>query len=111
MTEKVELALLAIVVVSCWLGCMGMLRMREPTQQLHYLSLPAGIAGAVLPFAFFCATGWSLATVKAALIGLFLIAANSVVTHASARAFRARKHGHWEPRQGDRIEFLKGGES
>ena len=32
---------------------------------------------------------------------------NSVGTHATARAFRARELGHWEPRDGDPIEFVR----
>lgn len=111
MIADIDLALLAVIVAACWLGCIGMLRMREPTQQLHFISLAGGIGGAVLPFAFLCAAGWSIATLKAALVALFLIAANSVVAHASARAFRARKLGHWEPREDEGVEFLHGGKS
>lgn len=109
MIEKIELALLALLVLSCWLGCLGMLRVREPTQALHYLSLPAGFGAALLPIAVWCATGWSITTLKAALIALFLMAANSVVTHATARAFRVRKLGHWQPRTEDHVEFLTRG--
>ncbi len=100
-------ALLAAIVVSCWIGCIGMLRMRDPNQALHYLSFPAAVAAALLPFAFLCLSGWSPATLKAALVALFLLASNAVVTHATARAFRVRAIGHWEPRKGDAIEFVR----
>lgn len=111
MIRDFELALLGLLILACWLGCVGMLRMREPTQALHYLALPSAIASPLLPLAMGCATGWSIATVKAALIAFFLIATNSVVAHATARAIRVRRIGHWEPRKGDDVEFLGRGES
>ena len=107
MIAMVEYALLAAIAVSCWIGCIGMLRMRDPNQALHYLSFPAAIAAVLLPFAFLCLSGWSLATLKATLIALFLLASNAVVTHATARAFRVRAIGHWEPRKGDAVEFVR----
>lgn len=104
--EDIELALLAVLVLSCWLGCLGMVRMKTPTQALHYLALPSAMGSALLPFAILCTTGWSVAMLKAALIAFFLIASNSVVAHATARAFRMRSVGHWQPRSDDRcIEF------
>lgn len=107
MILAIQNALLTAIVVSCWLGCIGMLRMRDPYQALHYLSFPAGVGGVLLPFAFFCVSGWTLATLKAALIALLLLASNSVVTHATARAFRVRELGHWEPEDGDKIEIVQ----
>lgn len=100
-----ELVPLTLLVAVCWIGCIGMLRMRNPTQALHFLSLPAGFGGALLPLVYICASGWTSATLKSAVIALFLIAANSVVTHATARAFRVRDVGHWQPESGDQIEF------
>jgi len=101
-----ESILLGIVALSAWLGVIGMLRMREPTQALHYLSLPA-IGGVALTIAVFLETGPSQAFWKTLVISLMLLAVNSVVTHASARAFRTRELGHWEPRDGDPIEFVR----
>ena len=101
-----EPILLGIVALSAWLGVIGMLRMREPTQALHYLSLPA-IGGVALTIAVFLETGPSQAFWKTLVISLMLLAVNSVVTHASARAFRTRELGHWEPRDGDPIEFVR----
>lgn len=101
-----EAILLGIVVLSAWLGVIGMLRMREPTQALHYLSLPA-VGGIALTIAVFLETGPSQAFWKTLAICFMLLAVNSVVTHASARAFRTRELGHWEPRDGDPIEFVR----
>ncbi len=105
MTGDIQFALLAMLVLCCWLGCLGMVRMKTPTQALHYLALPSAIGSVLLPAAIFCVTGWSIAMLKGALIAFFLIATNSVVAHATARAFRVRSVGHWEPRAGDRIDF------
>ncbi|HEV2576021.1 MAG TPA: monovalent cation/H(+) antiporter subunit G [Acidobacteriaceae bacterium] len=101
-----EAILLAIVVLLCWLGCAGMLRMREPTQSLHYLALPA-MGTVALTAAVFVSTGNSSAAWKTLFISITLLAINSVVAHATARAFRIRKLGHWEPRDGDRVEFVR----
>ena len=103
----IQNVLLGAIVLSCWLGCIGMLRMKDPTQALHYLSFPNGIAAVLLPFAFFCVSGWSIATLKAAMIALLLLASNSVVTQATARAIRVRTLGHWEPHKDDGIEFVE----
>jgi multisubunit Na+/H+ antiporter MnhG subunit len=106
MIQVLQNGLLAALATSCWLGCIGMLRMKEPTQALHYLSLAGGLGGVLLPSAYLCVAGWSIATLKAAIIGILLLAGNAVVSHATARAIRVRKIGHWEPREGDRIEFV-----
>jgi multisubunit Na+/H+ antiporter MnhG subunit len=103
--------LLGIVVLSCWAGALGMLRMRYPVQALHYLTLPAAVGMAALIVAVFLELGFGQASVKTLLIGVVLLGINSVVAHATARAFRARELGHWEPRDGDPFEFVSGAHS
>ena len=109
MTPKqiIEAVFLAGVVLTCWLGVIGMVRMREPMQALHYLSLPACVGSVLLTVAVFIESGSSNLAWKTLLIAVALLAANSVVTHAIARAFRTRELGHWEPRPGDPVEFVK----
>ena len=99
--------LLVCVMIFCWLGVLGMWRMREPMQALHYLSLPACGATVLLTVAVFLETGNTQAGWKTLLICAFLVAINSVVTHATARAFRSRELGHWQPRPGDPVEFVR----
>jgi multisubunit Na+/H+ antiporter MnhG subunit len=101
-----EWIVLAIVVLACWLGVIGVLRMKEPTQALHYLSLPA-VGAIALTVGVFLQTGPSQAAWKTIAIAVMLLAVNSVVTHATARAFRTRELGHWEPLDGDPIEFVR----
>jgi multisubunit Na+/H+ antiporter MnhG subunit len=98
--------LLGSLVISCWLGVLGMWRMREPIQALHYLALPVWGATIFLAAAVFLQTGNGQAAWKTLLICLVLLAINSVVAHATARAFRVRELGHWQPRDGDPIEFV-----
>ncbi len=98
---------LTLVVAACWLGVLGMWRMKTPTEALHYLALPgtAGVAGLIA--AVFLATGNSQTAWKTVLTGAVLVASNSIVAHATARAFRARALGHWEPLDGDPMERFR----
>lgn len=101
--------LLGLSALACWLGALGMIRMRDPFQALHYLSLPAIPGMAALTAAVWVETGWTQATWKCGIILAILMASNSVGTHAAARAFRAREKGHWEALPGDsEVEFLTG---
>jgi monovalent cation/proton antiporter MnhG/PhaG subunit len=102
-----ETLLLVLLVLACWLGVLGMWRMREPMQALHYLSLPASLGGMFLVIAVFLEEGSSQISWKTLLIAAILFTINSVGTHATARAFRARELGHWEPLDGDPIEFVR----
>ena len=106
MKSIIEAVLLGLAVLSCWLGALGMVRMREPMQALHYLALPA-IGALLLTVAVFVRTGPSQAAWKTLLIALIVLGINSVVAHATARAFRTRELGHWEPLDGDPMEFVR----
>lgn len=98
--------LLGAVVILTWVGVIGMWRMRDPMQALHYLSLPGSLGVAALTAAVFVETGMSSEAWKTLLIALVMLGINSVVTHATARAFRTRELGHWQPRDGDPMEFV-----
>ncbi len=102
-----ETILLTLLVLACWLGVLGMWRMREPMQALHYLSLPASVGVVFLVLAVFLEEGDSQISWKTLIIAAVLFAINSVGAHAAARAFRARELGHWEPRNGDPFEFVR----
>jgi monovalent cation/proton antiporter MnhG/PhaG subunit len=102
-----EPVFLILLVVLCWLAVLGMWRMREPMQALHYLSLPASVGGIALVIAVFLEEGSSQISWKTVLIAAILLAINSVGGHATARAFRTRELGHWEPLNGDPIEFVR----
>ncbi len=98
--------LLGVVVVTTWIGIAGMLRMRDATQALHYLAVPGTLGVAALTAAVFVQSGVSPLAWKMLLIAVILFGINSVVTHATGRAFRTRELGHWQPRDGDPVEFV-----
>jgi multisubunit Na+/H+ antiporter MnhG subunit len=102
-----ENVLLSVVVLSCWLGVIGMWVMPQPIQALHYLALPASAGMMALIVAVWLVEGNTQASWKALLIGAVLLGINSVVAHATARAFRSRELGHWEPLEGDLVEFVR----
>ena len=98
--------MLGVVVISTWAGVVGMWRMPEPMQALHYISLPGSVGVAALTAAVFAETGMSSEAWKMLLIAIVMLGINSVVTHATARAFRTRELGHWQPKDGDPMEFV-----
>jgi multisubunit Na+/H+ antiporter MnhG subunit len=102
-----ERGLFILVMLLSWLGVLGMWRMREPMQALHYLSLPACGAMTFLTIGVFLECGNSQASWKTLLICTLFFFSNSVVTHATARAFRSRDVGHWQALPGDDVEFVR----
>lgn len=98
---------LGLVVLLSWLGVIGMWRMKEPTQAMHYFSLPATGGTLLLTLAVLISQGVGELFWKVLVITAVLWSTNSVVNHATARAFRARKLGHWEPLAGDPVEVVQ----
>ncbi len=98
--------LLGLTVLSCWIGVIGMLRMRNPYEALHFLAVPATIGVSSLTVAVFVEAGFGSTFLKVSLIAGVIMAINSVVAHATARAFRTREVGHWEPLDGDALEWV-----
>ena len=99
------LVLLSATVALCWLGTIGMWRMREPVQALHYLSLPASLGAILLTIAVFLEKGLGQVAFKTALIAAVMLGINSVVSHATARAFRLRQLGTGESFDPDALRF------
>ena len=91
--------LIALAVFFCLVGALGVLRMRDAYQRLHYLSLPCSVAGWLVAGAVLIAEKQKQAGVKAVLIALVLFAINAVVTQATARAAWVRSEGQWPPRE------------
>ncbi|HEY0786072.1 MAG TPA: monovalent cation/H(+) antiporter subunit G [Acidobacteriaceae bacterium] len=99
--------LLGLTVACCALGVLGMWRMPNPTQALHYLSLPSAMGSITLTLAVLVQSGFHPVFFKTAAIAAVLLSFNAVVTHATARAFRVRDLGHWEPRDGDPFTWVE----
>lgn len=105
-SNVVVIVMLTLVVLSCWLGAIGMWWMREPVEALHYLSLPAAAGMAALAVAVFLVEKNTQMSWKTILIWMLLLGINSVLAHATAQAFRKRELGHWEPMDGDPMDFV-----
>lgn len=93
----------AIAILSSWL----MLRMRDEVQMLHFIAPPASVSAVLITAAVFVQQGWKSESFKALLIAVILALMNSVVTHATARAFRIRKvRDSWDPVRGEEVPLL-----
>lgn len=92
-----------IALICSWL----MLRMRDEYQMMHFISPPASVSAILITIAIFVQRGARPESFKAVFITLILLLMNSVVTHATARAFRIRDvRGHWKPRDGEQVPVL-----
>lgn len=91
-------SLLAITALACVVGVLGMWRMRKPIQALQYLALPATIGMGCLALAVLLQTGFGSTFLKSVAIAFVLLGINSVVAHASGRAFRIREAGGFQRR-------------
>jgi multisubunit Na+/H+ antiporter MnhG subunit len=80
--------------------------MREPVQGIHYLGMPATLGAVAVSIAVLLQTGPGSTFFKTLFLALLMVSINSVVGHATARAFRTRELGHWEPRAGDPMESV-----
>ena len=98
--------LLGLTVLCVWLGSAGMVRVRRPMQGLHYVGLPGAMGTMLLTAAMFVQQGFTVLSWKTLLIAVVMLSINSVVAHATARAFRVREVGHWEHRHGDDVEII-----
>lgn len=99
-------ALLVLTVLCVWIGCIGMVRARQPVQALHFLSVPGATGVVLLTVAVFVQSGSTMLSWKMVLTAAVLFGINSVVSHATARAFRVRDTGMWQHRHGDDMELV-----
>lgn len=89
-----------IALLSSWL----MLRMKDEYQMMHFMSPPASVSIIFITVAIFLQQGRKPESFKALFITVVLLMMNSVVTHATARAFRIREsREHWHPQQGEEV--------
>lgn len=96
-------ALVAAAVVIAVISVLGMLRMRDPYQRLHYISGTAALTPLCITIAIFLQDGIKPESFKAVVVTLVLIAMNTVVTHAAARAFRLAETKDWNPDSGEEV--------
>ena len=104
-------ALVAVAVVVAIVSVLGMLRMRDPYQRMHYISPPASLTPLLITIAIFLQDGMKPESFKAVVITFVLIGMNTVVTHAAARAFRISETKNWKPAPGEEVPIHESDEA
>ena len=95
--------LLAAGVLVALVSVLGMMRMRDPVQRMHYIAPPASVSAVLLTIAIFLQDGMKPESFKALATTLVLIGMNTAVTHAAARAFRIADNKDWKPERGEEV--------
>ncbi len=102
-TTAVEV-LLGVAVVSAWICCLGMVIMSDFFERLHYMASVSTVSMFAVLAAVIIQDGWGQATIKTFLIAVVIFLLNAVLTHATARAARVRRLGHWAANPEEHIE-------
>jgi monovalent cation/proton antiporter MnhG/PhaG subunit len=87
--------LLGFCVVVCVVCCLALALFRNFYVRLHYLAPVTTVAFVPLLIAVVIREGVGQAAMKSILVFAALLLINAVLTHATARADRVRKLGHW----------------
>lgn len=95
--------LIAAGVVVTLLSVLGMWRMRDPYQKMHFIAPPAALSAAFFTAAIFMQNGLKPEGFKALVTTFVLIGMNTAVTHAAARAFRIAETKDWNPAPGEEV--------
>ncbi len=102
--------LLASAVLLAVASVLGMMRMRDPYQKMHYLAPPASLSAIFITVAIFLQRGLKPESFKAMFVTIVLIGMNTVVTHAAARAFRIAEVKNWHPQPGEEVPIKRSDE-
>ena len=85
--------LLFLAILIEWIGCIGVVRMRNVYDRLH-AAAPANILSPIfVATAVLLSTGLSQSSIKAVLTAAVLLFTSPVITHATARAALNRRTG------------------
>ncbi len=96
-------ALLSIAMLITLASVLGMLRLRDAYQRMHYIAPPASLSAMLITLAIFLQRGFKPESFKALFTTAVLIGMNSVVAHAAARAFRIADRKGWHPKKGEEV--------
>jgi multicomponent Na+:H+ antiporter subunit G len=83
--------------------CLGLVVFRDAMDRLHCAGA-AGFGAALVAAAVVVQDSFSLIGDKAIVLALFLLVANPVLTHMTARAVRMRALGDWRLRADEHVE-------
>ncbi|MDB5171289.1 MAG: mrpG [Phycisphaerales bacterium] len=92
------------VAIACSIGTAVM---RDALQRLHYSAPVVSISVLLIAIAVWLEEGDPQARIKVILTGGVLFVMNSVLTHATAKAIRIKRTGHWEVREGEPIVIVR----
>lgn len=95
--------LLALGVLITLLSVLGMWRMRDPYQKMHFIAAPAFLSAGCFTAAIFLQDGLKPEGFKALITTFVLIGMNTAVTHAAARAMRISETKDWDPKRGEEV--------
>lgn len=90
MTSVTIDVLLAVMVLSAWLGCVGFVRLRAPLDRLHCVAFVNATAGTALVLVAFLSDGPSARACKILLIVGASLLAGAAMSHAVGRALLTR---------------------
>jgi multisubunit Na+/H+ antiporter MnhG subunit len=79
-------AVLVLIVLSVWLGCVGYARLRTAYDRLHCVTFVAASAGPLVVLMAFLADGPSDRAWKILLTVLLVVVNGTALTHATGRA-------------------------
>jgi multisubunit Na+/H+ antiporter MnhG subunit len=96
-TSDILLGLAVLIVAS---ASVGVLVMRDAYQKLHFVTLAALVAPALVALAVLAQVGVYENSGETFLALLFMIIAGPFLSHATIRAIRVREHGDWRLDQG-----------
>ncbi len=95
--------LLGLAVGLAILSSFGMAIMRNAFQKLNFTAPIVSISCLLIVISVFLEESEAQARLKVVLIAVMLFCLNAVLTHATAKATRIRKAGHWEVKPEERI--------
>ncbi len=90
MTSVAIDALLVAAVAACWLGALGLARLRAPLDRLHCAAFVNATALPAIAVAALVADGLSSRAVKLLLVALLALLVGAAGSHASGRAIALR---------------------
>jgi multicomponent Na+:H+ antiporter subunit G len=96
-------ALLAIGVLVQLLSCLGVIFMPNLMDRLHFLTPATSLGPAFIAGAIVTKEALNHQGIFAVLIAAFLLCFGPVLTHATARAARIRRHGDWRIQPDEKV--------
>lgn len=98
----------ALLVVGCAaqvIACLGVARMRDALDRLHYASA-SSLAVVLIALAILVDRGFSMIADKALLLAAFVLVSSPVAVQVLARAIRVSERGELDP-EGPDVERLQ----